>query len=614
MSLAELQNGFDLLKKRFSHLFNDSIFSQISFEKSDSSSRELKINKKDEKYLVQYNSKVDAYRAFGKIASGLVGETYQETTSLKLNGIMLDVSRNAVLKIESVKKFIDQMAIVGLNMLILYTEDTYEVDGEPLIGYKRGAYSKIELKELDHYANNFGIEMFPCIQTLGHLEQVLQWQHYSDVVDNPRVMLADEERTYEIIERMIVSCKDAYTSKRIHIGMDEAMGVGLGKYYNKNGFHKPFDVLEKHLEKVVSICKKYDLEPMMWSDMYFRLGSKNNDYYDLEADIPQEIKDSVKDNAQLVYWDYYNKDIEFYKTFIDKHFEMDRQTMMATGIWTWGRFWVQSQLTKSTITPCLNACREKGVHEVFATMWGDDGAECILESCLPNLIYYADLCFSSDVNEGHCKQSFEKIYQSSWDGFESAGLIDAIPEAGVANDSSSNVSKRLLWTDPLLSPLEGDKDLLLNDHFKKLFDSLNLIDLNIGINHYLKIPKQIAKVLSLKSDLPIKMRDAYKAKDKKALQEIVSGVVPEIMSNIEDLWELHREYWYSHLKPFGFEVIEVRYGGALLRLKTLIKRLNDYINNDIQLEELEGELISVYKSKLANAVTYKRALTSTTQG
>lgn len=610
MSLDELQNGFESLKIRFPHLFENDILDQLSFKKNDSNIRSLKIEKKADTYSILYSAKVDAYRAFGKIVSGLVENSYSEETTLELNGIMLDVSRNAVLTVDGVKKFIDQMAIVGLNMLILYTEDTYEIEEEPLFGYKRGAYSKEELQELDRYSHQFGIEMFPCIQTLGHLEQILQWQHFGPLVDSERVLLAGEEKSYELIEKMIVSSKDAYTSKRIHIGMDEAMGVGLGRYYKKHGYHKPFDVLSDHLKKVVEICKKYNLKPMMWSDMYFRLGSKNSDYYDLEADIPQEIKESVKNNAQLVYWDYYNKDIEFYKTFIDKHFEMDRQTMMATGIWTWGRFWVQSQLTKSTITPCLNACREKGVKEVFATMWGDDGAECILESCLPSLIYYADLCFSSKVNEDDCKKSFEKIYQASWDGFELAGLIDAIPEAGVANDSTSNVSKRLLWTDALLSPLEGDKDIALNDHFKKLTESLEAVDTDKGMNHYLNIPKQIAKILSQKSDLHATMRKAYSAGDKKLLKELASNVIPVIMSDIESLWELHREYWYSHLKPFGFEVVEVRYGGAVFRLKTLIKRLNDFINDDVQLEELEGELISVYKSKLANAVTYKRALTS----
>ena len=38
------------------------------------------------------------------------------------------------------------------------------------------------------------------------------------------------------------------------------------------------------------ICAKHGLKPMIWSDMFFRLGSKNNDYYDMQWDIPPDVK------------------------------------------------------------------------------------------------------------------------------------------------------------------------------------------------------------------------------------------------------------------------------------------------------------------------------------
>ena len=39
-------------------------------------------------------------------------------------GIMLDCSRNGVLKVETVKRFIELMSAMGFNSLQLYTEDT----------------------------------------------------------------------------------------------------------------------------------------------------------------------------------------------------------------------------------------------------------------------------------------------------------------------------------------------------------------------------------------------------------------------------------------------------------------------------------------------------------
>lgn len=57
-------------------------------------------------------------------------------------GVMLDCSRNAVMNLPSLKKLIDIMADLDYNTLMLYTEDTYEVDNQPYFGYLRGRYSQ----------------------------------------------------------------------------------------------------------------------------------------------------------------------------------------------------------------------------------------------------------------------------------------------------------------------------------------------------------------------------------------------------------------------------------------------------------------------------------------
>ena len=64
---------------------------------------------------------------------------------------MIDCSRNAVMKLEAIKRFVDIMSALQNDTLMLYTEDTYGVDDEPLFGYMRGRYSKKEIMELDEY-------------------------------------------------------------------------------------------------------------------------------------------------------------------------------------------------------------------------------------------------------------------------------------------------------------------------------------------------------------------------------------------------------------------------------------------------------------------------------
>ena len=64
-------------------------------------------------------------------------------------GVMLDCSRNAVMKPSAVKRFIDCLEKMGYNTLELYAEDTYRVEGEPYFGYLRGGYTAAEIKDID---------------------------------------------------------------------------------------------------------------------------------------------------------------------------------------------------------------------------------------------------------------------------------------------------------------------------------------------------------------------------------------------------------------------------------------------------------------------------------
>ena len=90
-------------------------------------------------------------------------------------GVMLDCSRNAVMSVAELKNFILTLKKTGYNCLQLYTEDTYEIEGEPQFGYRRGKYTKAELKEIDAFAKKNGVELMPCIQTLAHLNQIFRY-------------------------------------------------------------------------------------------------------------------------------------------------------------------------------------------------------------------------------------------------------------------------------------------------------------------------------------------------------------------------------------------------------------------------------------------------------
>ena len=208
-------------------------------------------------------------------------------------GVMIDLSRNAVMTVSEMKRFILLLSKMGYNQVQLYMEDTYEVAGEPYFGYFRGRYTQTELKDLDDYAFACGIELVPCIQTLAHLETLLRWPTFKKVADSYGTLLVGEDETYQLIELMISSLRRCFHTNKINIGMDEAGSIGQGRYREIHGERDRIVVFCEHLTKVCEITAKYGFEPMIWSDMFYRLAN-NGEYYSLNTKFSTCYKHSNK--------------------------------------------------------------------------------------------------------------------------------------------------------------------------------------------------------------------------------------------------------------------------------------------------------------------------------
>uniref|UniRef100_V5GUL9 beta-N-acetylhexosaminidase n=2 Tax=Kalmanozyma brasiliensis (strain GHG001) TaxID=1365824 RepID=V5GUL9_KALBG len=389
-----------------------------------------------------------------------------QTADFSTIGTMIDCSRNGVLNVRSTKYLLRTLALLGYNMLQLYTEDTYEIDGEPFFGYMRGGYSASELTEIDDYAFLLGIEVIPCIQTLGHLGQMLQWPRYLGLRDTAEVLLPEWPETYVMLEKMIRAASAPFRSKKIHLGMDETHGLGHGRYFSifgQNG--KPSSqVFVEHLAKVNDICLREGLEPMIWSDMLFCLSARNNSlvgYYDSAA--PIDKSQGIPPGVDLVYWDYYHTSPGSYEKRIKSHEELrGASPWLAAGSWTWSRFWTALPFTFQTVAANLTAARaSSGVKHVFLTIWGDEGNEVDLWSSLPAWCHYADhaytASFQKELDVGLLKSKFDAIVGGGWDDFIRASSIDDTTSHGldvVEDDKihfAPNTSKWMLWSDPVHS-------------------------------------------------------------------------------------------------------------------------------------------------------------------
>lgn len=546
-----------------------------------------------------------------EIRAGKTEFVIEENENFEIRGLQLDVSRNGVMNITSVKKYLNYMACMGLNSFILYMEDVFKLDGHPFFGYMRGAYTHEELKEIDDYAHNLGIKVIPHIQTMGHMAQYFKWSASSKIRNDSQTFLCGEEKTYEFIEKMISTMRNCFRSKELHIGCDEAPSIASSKYLKKNGQRNPVDVMNEHIAKVVEICNKYDFKPIMYSDLYFSMNSALGLHYHPDTEFPENFGDQIPD-VDLVYWDYGRTEEERYSKLIKMHKTFGKKIIFAGGIWGWLDILPRYTYTLNSFPHALQACLKNNVTDVYGTIWGDDGCECnkMYELFMAPIV--SEYCFKGieasldDVYEmisfifGIKPEFFEAVSESAmpYNETESYGLDDTF------------YGKGLFYSDVFFN-MTFDIDFYRDAKFRYK-KSLKVIK-NTFTDHkwkdYEDFAVRLYDILYVKADMSSKVREAYEKGNKEYLEKMVYVILPKLKKKYVDLLKLWQKMWFNTFKAFGWEIINGRLAFVIARLDYALERIKDYLNGKIEyIEELEEPILF---SENIPSRRYKNIITST---
>lgn len=514
-------------------------------------------------------------------------------------GAMIDLSRNSVYTLKTMKRFLCQLALMGFNTVYLYMEDTYELPGYPYFGYRRGRYSVAEQKELDEFAYALGIELVPCIQTLAHLRTAIRWQYMGPMRDTADNLMVGQEDTVKLVEAMIAHFSRTFRSRRIHLGMDEAVSLGTGRYLRHKGYRDHREILMEHLQTTCDLCKKYGLEPMIWDDMLFRDTSPYMRYYGDSAPITPEQKAQFPDNLSFVYWDYYHDTKEEYTRQLKRRGCV--QTLFAGGMWKWGG-WVPN-FTKSfqDSVAAVEACCDYQVQEIMVTLWGDDGDETPLATVLPGLALFGLLRFGpakpEDTN-GLCRL----LSGAPLEVYEAMEAMDHIPGMPEKNLEALIPHKLLLYGDIASELFQGsltEEPLGLAEYYEKLaarYESLARDMENAHLGRILRMYHCLAQTIAARCRASVALHTGYARKEVAPAMEALEHFAQKAIA-------LHKAMvpvWSEECKGQGMEILDLRLGGLQARCRGLQQRLALYRDGILDsLTELEEPELP-YQGSLAS--------------
>lgn len=529
---------------------------------------------------------------FYKLAVTLFAQEQRHIQSKFENlGIMVDCARNGVPNIPTLKRLIASLALSGYSYVGLYLEDCFEVEEEPLFGYMRGRYTKSEIKEVVEFADMFGIEVVPYIQTLAHLPRLFNhWVPYcTQVRDTNDILLMGEPRTYLLIEHMVKAISESFGKGRINIGMDEAFMMTYGKYRQIHGDSNVCQVFSKHVEKVCEICDKYGMKPEVWADMFL--------HYKDEIRVPE--------NLVLRAWEYDATDGSYYTNLVNDCKTISNKVTFGG---TAQRFYGYVPLN-GYAEPIYSAAIKglEGYTDDFClTLWGDDGSECSVNAMWYSMLRVGNQAHNEVLNEVELDKLALCITGYKMEELLAMDLPNYVFEGPMKKPV--NVSKYMLFSDVFMGLAEKTENPIYVQYFKQHGKRLKKLSKRKAPCAYLyRVFACLCEILEVKNNLRQQIRKAYHAGDKEALSHITKYELPYIIRKLNKFCVLIEEQWVTDYKVLGLEVQIYRLHGLVARVKYIKKTLERYCFGELEkIAELEETDLSPLPDPNAehNGATY----------
>lgn len=544
------------------------------------------VKKTERKLEITYNTEPHFYMTLA-LSKGMQEGVHVVEEKVKRLGFMLDCSRNAVATPNTVKQLISHLVLSGYDYLELYTEDTYELPDEPYFGYKRGRYSAQELREIVDFGRIFGFEMVPCIQTLAHLSHLANWKKYYDHMDINDILLAGDERTYDLIRKMIRSCKEMFGTNRINIGGDEAFYLGRGKYTDQNGYRSRHELYLEHMRRVFAICKEEGVYPEFWADGLY--DSSNH-----------EEAEQLFDGEQLpIVWWYGRNESQV----LDKHLHELKsyagKAMYAGGFWKWWGFAPFNKYSQKAIDELFEVVERHGIENVLMTAWGDNGNECSPFAVYPSIWYASHKLYPCETDISEIIYWLTGYTKEEWE------LCDSLNYVMPHIDKMSNADKYILYNDYIIGLLDCNIPDHAGEIYRELIPKFALLAKRQSPYAYLFASYEaLCRVLSRKATYSKRLYQAYQEKDDAQIRALMEEL-KAIQKDMRSFYDIYRSQWLKENKGFGFEIIDIRIGGLVVRADTVLNMLERYLSGELEhIYELEEERLQYWDGRLTGDAVY----------
>lgn len=220
----------------------------------------------------------------------------QDAPDIAARGVMLDISRDKVYRMETLYELVDRLAGWKINQLQLYTEHTFAYLNHPEVWEHASPMTGEEIMALDAYCRERFIELVPNQNSFGHMHRWLTFPRYAPlaethgkiypkwggVMQGPFSLAPENPGSLELVTSLFDELLPHFSSRMFNVGCDETVDLGQGvsrEICEQRGTGRVYlDFLMKIYEDV----KRRGFTMQFWGDII-------NDYPELVPELPRDV-------------------------------------------------------------------------------------------------------------------------------------------------------------------------------------------------------------------------------------------------------------------------------------------------------------------------------------
>lgn len=200
-----------------------------------------------------------------------------------VRGVMLDISRDRVPRMETLFDLIDALAGWRYNQIQLYMEHTFAYRGHEAVWKDASPMRPDEIRILDAFCRERHMELVANQNSLGHFHRWLIHPPYRELAEcpegyesiftpngEPYSLCAVDPRALRLLEDLYDQLLPHFTSRLVNVGLDETFDLGLGRSAAACSERGTEEVYLEFVNQVHRLLAQRGRRMLFWGDIILK--------------------------------------------------------------------------------------------------------------------------------------------------------------------------------------------------------------------------------------------------------------------------------------------------------------------------------------------------------